>query len=148
LIESPFDQFQAQISPDGRWLAYDSDESGRDEIFIQPFPGLGGKWQVSTVGGTEPRWSRDGRQLFYRNANKMMSVEINAKEGFSASGPRLVFEEPYAPSRTEASAYDVAPDGQHFVMLKEEAAQASRLELRTILNWSEEVKRRLATGTK
>jgi eukaryotic-like serine/threonine-protein kinase len=147
LIESSFSTGQAQISPDGRWLAYVSGESGRWQVFIQPFPGLGGKWQISTTEGVEPRWSRDGRRLFYRTGNKMMVVEIDGQAGFAASSPRLLFEQPYARFPV-LSAYDVAPDGQHFVMLKEEGAQLAEFELRVVLNWAEEVKRRLAPAQK
>jgi eukaryotic-like serine/threonine-protein kinase len=150
LIESSFYKVHAQISPDGHWIAYASDESGRFEVYVQPFPGLGGKWQISTNGGMEPRWSRDGRQLFYRSGDKMMAVEIQTRAGFAAGGPRLLFDQPYADTgvTTAGAAYDVAPDGQHFLMLKEDEAQTSQLELHVVLNWAEEVKRRLSTATK
>jgi Tol biopolymer transport system component len=79
--QRPFSQIRYNegagiFSPDGHWLAYESDESGRPEVYVQPYPGLGGKWQVSTDGGLEPVWNRDGRELFYRSANKVMAVDV------------------------------------------------------------------------
>ena len=74
-----------QFSPDGRWIAYDSTESGRTEIYVRPFPGLGGKWQISTEGGAEPVWNPKGKELFYRNRNKMM---VNTEGVFSAGEPK------------------------------------------------------------
>jgi hypothetical protein len=147
LIESPFDKVEAQISPDGRWLAYASNESGHQEVYAQPFPGLGGKWQISTAGGAEPRWSRDGRQLFYLSGDKMMVVEIQTKAGFIAGSPRLLFDQPYAHDAVlaRAATYDVAPDGQHFLMLKEDT-QSSQLQLRVVLNWTAELKSRVPAG--
>ena len=148
LIESPFDKVEAQISPDGRWLAYASNESGHQEVYAQPFPGLGGKWQISTAGGAEPRWSRDGRQLFYVSGDKMMVVEIQTKAGLTAGSPRLLFDQPYAHSTllARAATYDVAPDGQHFLMLKEDDTQSSQLQLHVVLNWTEELKSHVPTG--
>jgi Tol biopolymer transport system component len=143
LIESPFNKVGAQISPDGHWMAYVSDESGRQEVFVQPFPDLSGRWQISTAGGTEPRWSRDGRQMFYRSGNKMMAVDIESRTGFAAGVPRMLFDQPYAAINGLSPNYDVAPDGR-FLMLKDIEEQTSQLELRMVLNWGEEVKRRLA----
>jgi eukaryotic-like serine/threonine-protein kinase len=114
---------------------------------VQPFPGLGGKWQVSTTGGGEPRWSRDGRQLVYSNGNKMMSVEVETKSGFTAGSPRLLFDQPYAHGGP-SSYYDMAPDGQHFVMLKVDETKSTQFELRAVLNWADEVTRRLGVVTR
>jgi eukaryotic-like serine/threonine-protein kinase len=148
LIESPFDKVEAQISPDGRWLAYASNESGHQEVYAQPFPDLGGKWQISTAGGAEPRWSRDGHQLFYLSGDKMMVVEIQTKAGFSAGSPRLLFDQPYAHNTLlgRAATYDVAPDGQHFLMLRADDTQSSQLQLRVVLNWTAELKSHVPTG--
>jgi eukaryotic-like serine/threonine-protein kinase len=152
LIETPFDKLQAQISSDGRWLAYASDESGRQEVYVQPFPSLDGKWQISTAGGGEPRWSRDVRQLFYSIGNKMMAVEIETKAGFAPGSPRLLFDQPYTHATGIAgnplAEYDVAPDGQHFVMLKADEADSSQPQFHVILNWAQEVARRLGAPEK
>ena len=86
-LRTPFDEFAPMFSPDGRWLAYLSDESGRLEVYVQPYPGPGGKWQISTEGGAEPVWARDGQELFYRsiNGDRMMAVEITTDPTFSAA---------------------------------------------------------------
>ena len=75
------------FSPDGHWLAYVSNESGRPEVYVQPFPGPGGKWQISTEGGTEPAWNRNGKELFYRSGNKMMALDVTTQPGFSPANP-------------------------------------------------------------
>ena len=89
-----------RLSPDGRWLAYTSNEPGRVEVFVQPFAGPGGRSQISTDGGTEPVWSRDGRELFYLNGDRMMAVEITTAPTFRAGTPRLLFEGRYLSART------------------------------------------------
>ena len=83
-LRTPFNESAPRFSPDGRWLAYISDESGRYEIYVQPYPGPGGKWQISTEGGTEPVWNPNGRELFYRSGDKMMAVDITTQPGFAA----------------------------------------------------------------
>src|SRR5882724_10551237 len=108
-----------QISPDGRLLAYTSDESGREEIYVQPFPAFDHKWRVSVGGGKEPRWSSDSHQLFFRHGDKMMASDIQVKSTFKAGPAHLLFEGPYARSDYWTN-YDLAVDGQRFVMLKEE----------------------------
>jgi Tol biopolymer transport system component len=87
-----------RFSPDGRWLAYISDESGRFETYLQPYPGPGGKRKISTDGGTEPVWNRNGKELFYRSRNKMMAVDIATRPSFVASKPHMLFEGPYLPA--------------------------------------------------
>jgi hypothetical protein len=84
--------------PDGRWIAYVSPESGRNEIYVRPFPGPGGKWQVSTEGGTEPVWNPKGHELFYRSGNKLMAVEYEAQQSFSPGKLKELFEGPYVPT--------------------------------------------------
>jgi len=110
----------ASFSPDGRWLAYLSNESGRAEIYVQPYPGPGGKWQISTDGGTEPLWNRNGRELFYRSGNKMLAVQVTTQPSFSAGKPTVLFEKEYAASEFPATGidYDVSSDGQRFLMVK------------------------------
>jgi serine/threonine protein kinase/Tol biopolymer transport system component len=144
-LRTPFNEQAPQFSPDGRWLAYVSNESGRSEIYVQPYPGPGGKWQLSTEGGKEPLWNRNGRELFYRSGNKMMAVEITTQPSFSAGTPKVLFEGPYQLLALSSPNYDVAPDGQRFLMLKpiEQAAQ-----INVVLNWFEELKRRVPTGNK
>jgi eukaryotic-like serine/threonine-protein kinase len=138
------------FSPDGHWLAYQSDESGRYEIYVRPFPGPGGKWQISTEGGTEPVWAKNGRELFYRSANKMMAATVESKPLFAASKPRQLFEGLYDGGAFDFEPnYDVAPDGQRFLMLEPtEQAKATPQQINVVLNWSDELRRLAPAGKK
>ncbi len=146
ILQTQFNELAPVFSPDGRWLAYVSDESGRTEIYVRPFPKVEeGKWQISTDGGVEPRWAPNGLELFYRNVDKMMAVDITTEPTFRAGTPRLLFEGVYIQSQRGAAFYDVTPDGQRFVMVQaqQEAAQA---QINVVLNWFEELKRLVPTG--
>ncbi len=146
LLQTPFEEAVARISPDGRWLAYLSNESGRWEVYVRPFPGPGGKWQVSTEGGEEPLWSRNGRELFYRNDDKMMAVDISTEPSFRAGTPRLLFAGKYAKRAALAVPnFDVAPDGQRFLMVKATEQQSTATQIHVVLNWFEELKRHVPT---
>jgi serine/threonine-protein kinase len=143
--ESEVTRTYPQISPDGRRLAYTSDESGREEIYVQPFPALSGKRQVSVGGGEEPRWSSDGNQLFFRRGDKMMAVDVQTKST-EAERAHLLFEGPYARSDFWTN-YDVAADGQRFVMLKEEDEARANSVLRVVLNWADELESHSRRGS-
>jgi Tol biopolymer transport system component len=148
-LATPFDEGAPQFSPDGRWLAYVSNESGRYEIYVQPYPGPGGKWQISTEGGTEPVWNPNGRELFYRSGDKMMAVDVATQPSFTVGKAHVLFEGPYQPSWTSAQNYDVSPDGQRFLMLKPvESTEAAPTQINVVLNWFEELKRRVPIATK
>jgi len=148
-LQTPSNESAPQFSPDGRWLAYVSDESDRYEIYVQPYPGPGGKWQISTEGGTEPVWNHNGRELFYRSGDKMMAVDIATQPSFSAGKPRTLFEGQYQPTPVTFPNYDVSPDGQRFLMLKpSEQDQAAQTQINVVLNWFEELKRRVPSATK
>jgi Tol biopolymer transport system component len=150
-LRTPFLESAPRFSPDGRWLAYVSNESGRFEIYVQPYPGPGGKWQISTEGGTEPVWNPNGRELFYRSGDKMMGAGITTQPSFTVGKPRILFEGKYVlnPPPNTFPYYDVSPDGQRFLMLKPpEQAQAAPTQINVVLNWFEELKRRVPTGTK
>jgi Tol biopolymer transport system component/tRNA A-37 threonylcarbamoyl transferase component Bud32 len=148
-LRTPFNESAPQLSPDGRWLAYISTESGRYEIYVQPYPGPGGKWQISTEGGTEPVWNPNGRELFYRSGSKMMAVDILTQPSFVAGRPRMLFEGPYLPTPLTNPNYDVSPDGQRFLMLKpSESAEAAPTQINVVLNWFEELKRHVPAGIK
>ncbi len=114
LVQTRFADADGEVSPDGRWLAYRSNESGRNEIYARPFPSGVGRWQVSPDGGTVTRWSRNGRELFYVDRGKVMAVSVTTgPASFMASRPTELFEGPYADN------FDVAPDGQRFLMIKD-----------------------------
>jgi Tol biopolymer transport system component len=137
-LESQFAEVDAWFSPDGKWVSYQSNDSGREEIYVVPYPGPGGKTQISTSGGVNARWSRDGRELFYREGNKMMAVEVQTSPTFRAGTPKMLFES------TNSSFYDVSPDGRRFVMVKPSApTQSSTNEVHVVLNWAEELRRRV-----
>jgi hypothetical protein len=142
-LHTPFNELGAQFSPDGRWLAYLSDESGRNEIYVRPYPGPDPKRQISTDGGVEPMWNRNGRELFYRSGNAMMAVNITAQARFEAGTPQRLFEGSYLP------VYDVSRDGQRFLMIKpSEPALAAPTQINVVLNWSEELKQKVPAGLK
>jgi len=138
-----------RFSPDGRWLAYISDESGRWEVYVLPYPGPGGKYQISTDGGTEPVWNPNGRELFYRSGDKMMAVDITTQPGFAAGTPRMLFEGQYVLTPGTVPNYDVSRDGQRFLMIKAvEQSQAAPTQINVVLNWFEELKQKVPTGKK
>jgi eukaryotic-like serine/threonine-protein kinase len=132
-----------RFSPDGHFIAYVSDESGRVEIYVRSYPGPGGKWQISTEGGTEPVWNPKGRELFYRNGNKMVAVDVSTQPTFSAGKPKMLFEGPYVPTPRSFPDYDVSPDGQRFLMLKANEQAQAPAQINVVLNWFEELKRRV-----
>ncbi len=103
-----------------------------------PYPGPGGKWQISTDGGVGPVWARSGRELFYANGDQMMAVDITTEGGFTAGNPRLLFEGGGLPLRRVAN-YDVSLDGERFVMVQADEQAAKQLNI--VLNWFEELKR-------
>ena len=147
-LRTRFSEATPRFSPDGRWLAYVSDESGRNEIYVQPYPGPGGKWQISTEGGTEPVWNRNGRELFYRSGSKMMAVDVTTQPSFAAGNPRMLFQGDYVPAANPVTNYDVSPDGQRFLMLKPVEQAAAPTQIVVVQNWFEELKQKVPTGTK
>jgi Tol biopolymer transport system component len=136
-IESPFSQSEAALSPNGRWLAYVSNESGKYDVIVQPFPDpSGGKWQISTQGGAYPRWKRDGREIYYVTpSGGMIAVAVMTAPTFDIGKSTLLFQTPLAFSGDPGgSPYDVTSDGQQFLM-SVPAANASPITV--VLNWSE-----------
>ena len=142
LLQTPFNEWQPRFSPDGRWLAYTSNESGSAEVYVQSFPSLGAKWKISTEGGSEPLWAVTGRELFYRNGDKMMAVSLETRPAFAVSKSRLLFEAPYAHISGDIPNYDVAPDGQRLLMVQENRQKATVTQLNVVLNWFQELKQR------
>jgi eukaryotic-like serine/threonine-protein kinase len=148
-IQEPGNQTEAAFSPNGRWLAYSSDESGRPEIYVQPYPGPGGRWQISTDGGGEPVWNPNGRELFYRTRDKMMAVDVATQPSFLAGKPRMLFSSGlYQSSPNGFHFYDVSPDGQRFLMIKQSEEAAALTQIVVVQNWSEELKQKVTAGKK
>jgi serine/threonine-protein kinase len=139
---SRFNETAPAFSPDGRWLAYVSDESGRLEVYVRPFPGPGEKTSVSIAGGSEPVWDKRGRELFFRDRDRMMVVAVNTQPTFSAGRPRLLFTGPFVRSARRIN-YDVSPDGELFVMLDAGEESGGATKVNVLLNWFEELKRRV-----
>jgi dipeptidyl aminopeptidase/acylaminoacyl peptidase len=147
LQAAPYDELSPAFAPDGRWIAYVSDESGRDEVYVRPYPGQSGKVAVSNGGGRAPVWSRDGRELFYRQGTAVMAVPVTLQPAFTVGKSRRLFEGPYElPSTGGNPYYDVAPDGR-FVMIRSVDPAAGR-QLRVVLNWFEELSRLGTRGGK
>jgi eukaryotic-like serine/threonine-protein kinase len=143
LVTGPATEIEPTVSPDGRWLAYASNESGAPEVYVRPFPDVGSaRWQVSTAGGRDPAWSHTGAELFYRSTDdRLMSVALRP-------GATFAFEQPKALFRTTAyviggatSSFDVSPDDKRFLFLRETAPN-ERNELIEVQNWTAELKGR------
>ena len=148
LLDTTFGERNAEVSPDGRWLAYESDESGQPEVYVRPFPDVdGGRWQVSTDGGAQPVWASDGRELFYRSDDAVLSVPVEMAESFVFGSPVELFSGEYAPSLGGRN-YDVSPDGQRFLMLKVVAAPGEApppARFIIVENWLSELERLVPT---
>jgi serine/threonine-protein kinase len=149
LLQTRFDEANAVVSPDGRWMAYQSDESGRNEVYVRPFPNVNaGRWQISTNGGTRPVWARNGRELFYfLGVGRITAVPVTPGATFVSGTPTVVVDGQYAVA-TDGRNYDVSADGRRFLMITNQGSGTGRIStadarLNVILNWSEELKRLL-----
>jgi hypothetical protein len=148
LVRTPFVEQNAEFSPDGRWLAYQSNESGQDEIYVRPFPDVNaGRWQVSTGGGRQPRWSGNGGELFFFGpAGALMSVPVEATTGasstFRTGSPVILLEGRYYIG-TSGRAYDVSPDGERFLMIRQGGSDgaAGAPTIVVVQTWDQELKR-------
>jgi eukaryotic-like serine/threonine-protein kinase len=155
LDETKFAEGSPKVSPDGHWLAYCSSESGKPQVYVQAFPGPGAKIQVSNEGGTDPVWRRNGRELFYRNGDSMMAVDVLTASGFSAGRPQELWKGEYSHGMSSScgqpgltsSNYDVSPDGQHFLMIKDDDRDtAASSEVVLVQAWADELNRPSATA--
>ncbi|HEV2198705.1 MAG TPA: protein kinase [Bryobacteraceae bacterium] len=138
---SSLNESDAQISPEGHWVAYTSDESGKNRVYVRPFPGPGGKTPISIEAGQEPRWRRDGQEMFYRDPekNQLMAVDVQTGPEFRVGQPHVLFALGITP-------WDVAPDGKRFLVVKEPEAAAGEAKLQVVENWFEELRQKVPVG--
>ena len=137
-VDPETEEAHPAFSPNGRWIAYESNETGIPQVYVRDFPGPGGKWQVSLEGGEEPLWSKDGRELFFRDGPRMMTVTIDG-DPFPFGQPRYLFEAYEPPPNMAGRHYDVAPDGR-FLMLRG-TGDENPTEIHVVLNWFDELER-------
>jgi serine/threonine-protein kinase len=140
-LAGAFQERAPRFSPDGRWIAYVSNESGRDEVYVRPYPGPGGQVAISTNGGTQPVWSRTTRELLFRSEQALMAVTVDTSATFSASAPRALFdaEDFVAEVGPSGSAqYDAHADGKRLIMLTAVPVSA---RARVVLNWFDELRK-------
>ena len=143
ISETVFAEAHPMLSPDGRWLAYASDESGRREVYVRSFLEPGGRWQISTEGGAEPRWNSGGKELFYRRGDEMWAVSVTTEPSFQPGRPTLLFEGSFELGGSFHN-YDVSPNGERFVMVQsEEVPEAAPERVNVVLHWLDELERRV-----
>ena len=135
-IVSAFENFSPSLSPDGRWVAYASDESGRGEVYVRPFPGAGGKWQISKDGGGDPHWSGTGREIFFRSGPSMMVATVQAGATFAPGEVHELFRTSVDPPSYYKN-YDVSRDGKTFILLRPSFTNDQSLVV--LLNWFEQL---------
>jgi serine/threonine-protein kinase len=140
LVRTPFSEYAAALAPNGRWLAYQSNESGRPEIYVRDMTGAGGRWQISTDGGEEPRWSHDGRELYYRNGSQFMGVAVSTASIFQAGKPAAIFGGIFDLRTNSGITYDVDPKGNRFLMIRP-AEESTAPSVMIVLNWFDELRR-------
>ena len=141
-LRTPYKESAAAFSPDGRWLAYQSNDAERIEIYVRPFPTGDGKWQVSTHGGVTPRWSPDGKELFYLADDTLMVAAITPGPTFQAAAPRVLFRHALPWNYDGNLRFSVMPDGEHFLMLQPAGAP---FQIQVTLNWAKELTTRVST---
>jgi len=148
-LDTPFNEMYPDFSPDGRWLAYTSDETKQEEVYVRPFPGPGLRHPVSTDGGVMPLWAKDGKRLFYRRRDQVWAVDIHTDGGFSTGKPRLLYERPGYGFGDPTRTWDLSFDGRRFLMVKYEQRDPTPVtEMVLVEDWFEELKRLSPSGKK
>jgi len=142
-LETRFDEWQAALSPDGKWLAYTSNESGTYQVYIQPFPQGGGRWAVSTDEGSGSHWAPDGKTLYYYSPGKLMSVSIQTVPSFIVGKPQIVFSGYQQKTVDSGLMYDVSPDGLSFIVTQSKGDEESLRQIHLVLNWFDEIQSKL-----
>jgi serine/threonine protein kinase len=149
LLQEKYRESQPQISPDGRWLAYTSNESGKEEIYVRPFPNInGGRWKISTNGGKNSLWSPNAREVFFRNEDAVIAVPVKTDPIFSPETAKVLFRGKYFyAGPVVGTLWDISPDGKRFLMIKEQGTTASGgsgpRKINIVINWFEELKQRV-----
>jgi serine/threonine-protein kinase len=155
LLQEKYNESYPQISPDGRWIAFQSDETGRYEVYVRSFPDVNqGRWQVSTNGGDSPLWSPDGRELFYRSGDSFIAVDVETEPAFNPGKSEVLFRGVYYSDSPGYTFWDIHPDGDRFLLIKppvvtaaepasQEPAVIGPRKINIILNWFEELKDRV-----
>jgi len=146
LFQAPAGESDGQLSPDGKWIAYEAEVSSRSEISVAPFPGPGPRRQVSTNGGTEPLWSRDGRELFFQNGATLMGVNVTGGSTLSASTPHVVHEGRFLKSINGNTPSSITRDGTRFLRIQQVEPERAITHIDLVLNWFDELKARLVAG--
>ena len=131
-LETDFNEGEPTFSPDGKWIAYVSNESGKNEVYVRSFPETGGKWQISTASGEDPLWSRDGSEIYYDSGTKLMAVPVKTTPAFEAGTPQLLFEARFR--QDQGLQYDVSGDGKKF-LVDQDVTQASEAPITLVQNW-------------
>jgi serine/threonine-protein kinase len=141
LLQTPFNEQNADLSADGRWLAYQSDESGRPEVYVRPFPDVASaRWQVSPSGGTRPLWSRDGRELFYLDTERRLTVvSVRSAQGFSTEAPTTLFDTTPFGLQGIGRNFDISPDGRRFLFVKSLPAPPDARRFVVVQRWFDEL---------
>ena len=147
LLGTEFNEHNGEISPDGNWLAYQSNASGRTEVYVRPFPDVdGGQWLISTEGGRTPLWAPDGRELFYRGPRGMMVVSVQTETTFAAGNPEVLFEGNYF-AAIAGRTFDIAPDGERFLMITQQGGTtddtSTPTQIVVVENWLDELAQRV-----
>jgi len=140
LVVTQFNEYASALSPDGRWLAYQSSESGKPEVYVRELSGAGGRWKISTEGGEEPRWSRDGHALYYRIGSQFMNVTVNPTPAFAAGKPVNLFNGIFDLRTSSGVSYDVDPKSDRFLMIRG-AEESTAPSVMIVLNWFDELRR-------
>ena len=141
-LQTEFNEFEGQLSPDSHWMAYISDQSGKNEVYVRPFPPAEGQWTISVAGGQQPRWRADSKELFFVEADgKMMAVPVQASTGpkpaFQAGAPVALFDSQIAPTTNHYTFdYDLAADGKRFLIDTPTGASAASPPLNVVVNWN------------
>jgi len=147
LVATPSDEYAAAVSPDGRWLAYQSNESTRYEVYVRDLQGAGARWQVSSGGGEEPHWAPNGRELYFRSESRLLVAPVELQPTFRPGTPSVLFQGIYNMRSDSGISFDVDPRSGRFVMIRLASSGGAQPRVRLILNWFDDF-RRLVTATK